>query len=107
FPRKNTPVFKEIVLKVEKFARKNEYQNITFDLHKGEILGLGGLIGAGRTELVSSIFGIIKPDEGKLLLKGKQIVISDTANAIRQGMALIPEDRKQMGLNLTGSILDN
>lgn len=107
FPRKNTPVFKEIVLKVEKFSRKNEYQNITFDLHKGEILGLGGLIGAGRTELVSSIFGIIKPDEGKLLLKGKQIVISDTANAIRQGMALIPEDRKQMGLNLTGSILDN
>lgn len=107
FPKRKGNASDEIVLKVEKLSRKNEYTEISFELHKGEILGFGGLIGAGRTEMVSSIFGLTKPERGDIFLNGKKVYVPNTASAINQGIALIPEDRKQMGLNLGGSILDN
>lgn len=107
FPTHSRSDSAAVVLKVSGLSRKNEYSDISFELHRGEILGFGGLIGAGRTELVSSLFGLTKPDSGEIYLHGKRINPANTASSIRQGIALIPEDRKHAGLNLRGTIQDN
>lgn len=107
FPDHFSDVSDEVILKVDRLSRKNEYRDISFELHKGEILGFGGLIGAGRTEMVSSLFGLTKPDSGDIYLKGQKVNIRNTASAIELGIALIPEDRKHAGLNLNGNIEDN
>ena len=81
--------------------------DINFVLKKGEILGFTGIVGAGRTELAETLFGIRQYTGGAILLDGTEIYIHEPADAIRAGIGLIPENRKQHGLNLIASIADN
>lgn len=97
----------DCVLSVKNLSRKHEFEDISFDLHKGERLGIGGLMGSGRTELVMTIFGERKPSSGQIFINGKQVKISSPKDAIKNGMALISEDRKRFGLNLMSSVRDN
>ena len=89
----------EEVLRVENFTG-NGVNNINFTLHKGEILGFGGLVGAGRTELMNVIYGANKLESGQLYLDGKPVHIKDTADALSRGIGMIPEDRKRTGVFL-------
>jgi len=85
----------------------NRVRDVSFSLHAGEILGIAGLMGSGRTELARCLFGIDKPDGGELLLRGDALDVSDTRRAIKAGVALIPEDRRAQGLVLDHSVRDN
>ena len=85
----------------------NGDQNISFKLHKGEVLGLGGLVGAGRTELAQMIFGAVEKTSGKIIFKGKEIHPRSPRQAIDAGIALVPEDRKRHGALLGVSVKNN
>jgi ribose transport system ATP-binding protein len=90
--------------------RKNDLllKNISFNLNKGEILGIFGLMGAGRTELLESIFGLHpRRTTGNILVEGKQITIKSPTDAIQSGVALVPEDRKKDGLVLDLNVRTN
>jgi ribose transport system ATP-binding protein len=87
------------VLKVEGLCNK-KIKNISFELKKGEMLGIAGLVGSGRSEIVRAIFGADKVEKGAIYLNGKKTVIKNPWNAIKNGIALIPEDRKREGLML-------
>ena len=78
----------------------NGFRNVSFSVRAGEILGVGGLVGAGRTELVSTIFGAQKLESGEIFVKGKKAEINSPAQAIKYGIGLVPEDRKLHGLML-------
>ncbi|SMB90893.1 ribose transport system ATP-binding protein [Thermanaeromonas toyohensis ToBE] len=97
----------EIVLEVKDLTRKNYFENISFKLKKGEILGIAGMLGSGRTELLKSIFGADPIDNGEIILNGKHISKPDPIKMKKEGLVLSPEDRKNEGLNLMGSIRDN
>ena len=86
------------VLKVDGISRGNVLKNISFCLHKGEILGISGLIGSGRTELARAIFGIDKIDSGKVYLDGKPTVINSPNEAVKHELAFVPESRKEQGI---------
>jgi len=97
----------EPVLEVQHLSLKHQFHDINFCLRKGEILGIAGLVGAGRSELVECIFGITKPDEGRVLVHGQAVQINHPKTAIRQRVALITEDRGHTGLNLKASVEHN
>ena len=82
-------------------------RGMSLEIRKGEILGLAGLVGAGRTELVRALFGADPFDGGKIYFEGKEVTVRSPHEAIGLGMALVPEDRKQQGLFLTHSIRQN
>ena len=81
--------------------------NISFKLCRGEVLGLAGLVGAGRTEVVRAIFGADQRDAGEIYVEGKQVDIRSPLDAIRFGIGFVPEDRKEQGLILTMAVRDN
>jgi inositol transport system ATP-binding protein len=81
--------------------------DVSFDLRRGEILGLAGLMGAGRTELIEGIFGIAKIDAGEIFVKGQKVRINNPADAIRHGLALLTEDRKLTGIMGVLPVRDN
>lgn len=92
------PVEKETILEVKDLTGSNDrFNNISFSLKRGEILGLAGLVGAGRTELVRAIFGADPVKNGEVFLKGKKVDIKCPKDAINNGIMLIPEDRKLQG----------
>jgi inositol transport system ATP-binding protein len=97
----------ETVLEVRNLTRKGEFENVSFTLHAGEKLGIAGLMGAGRTELVSTIFGARRADSGEIFVKGKSVTHKKPSDAIRHRIALVPEDRKLMGLNLIMTVNEN
>ena len=82
-------------------------QNVSFTLHKGEVLGLAGLVGAGRTEVARAIFGVDHITSGEIIFDGKPVVFREPRDAIRAGIALCPEDRKEQGLVLFRTICEN
>lgn len=96
-----------VVLSVHNYELENKFKDISFELHKGEILGFFGLVGAGRTELMRSIFGLEPPDLGDLQLFGKKVKIRRPTDAIAKGIGLVPEDRKRQGLITVLSLKDN
>ena len=98
---------KDIVLEVKGLTRKNEFRNISLEVREGEILGLAGLMGAGRTEVIETIMGIRKADSGEILLRGKRIRNRLAADAIKNGILMAPEDRKKNGLILKLTVKDN
>lgn len=107
FPeRKNCVDQNQVVLEVKNLTGNGD-RNISFQLHKGEILGLGGLVGAGRTELAEMIFGAVKKESGQIFLNGKEIHPKNPREAINEGIALLPEDRKRHGAMLGISIKKN
>lgn len=85
----------------------NGVEDITFEAHRGEILGFAGLIGAGRTELMELLFGSVRPRTGSVRLHGNSVLAANPIQAIRSGIALVPEDRKRHGLVLDFSITQN
>lgn len=95
------------VLSVENLTLKHKFQNVNFELRKGEILGITGLLGSGRTELALSLFGLEHPSEGKINLNGKDVKISSPIEAQKLKIGYVPEDRLTEGLCLQQSIADN
>ena len=95
---------KKEVLRVENLCRGDHVKNVSFFIRTGEILGIAGLVGAGRTEVARLIFGADKPSSGNIYLKGKKVVLKNPKDAIAQGVALLPEDRKYQGLVLKHSV---
>lgn len=92
------------ILEVRNLSREGEYENVTFDLRKGEILGITGLLGSGRTELALSLFGLNKPTSGQILMNGKEIRLDSVQDAMRNKIGYVPEDRLTEGLFLDQSI---
>jgi len=105
FPRKMYPVCEEVLEVSGLTSRK--VSNISFNLCKGEILGIAGLVGAGRTELARLLFGADPHESGIIMVEGKEISINTPMDGIRNGIALIPEDRKNQGLLLELMIRHN
>jgi ribose transport system ATP-binding protein len=95
-----------VILSVDKLCRNNVFEDISFDLHQGEILGIGGLVGSGRTEILQNIFGIDKYDSGEILFEGKKIPNSINY-MIDSGFGLVPENRRDEGLFPLLSITEN
>ncbi len=94
-------------LRVENLTRRGVFENVSFTLHAGEIVGLTGLVGSGRTEVARAIFGADPIDSGRLYLDGAEIAPKSPRDAIAAGIGLLPEDRKQQGLVLGMSVREN
>ncbi|MEG2295503.1 MAG: sugar ABC transporter ATP-binding protein, partial [Oscillospiraceae bacterium] len=106
-PRSNVPA--EVVLEISNFTSivSSSFEDINFTLRKGEILGIGGLVGAGRTELVEAIFGIRYTKSGEIKYLNKPLKIKRPQDAIKKGIALLTEDRRKTGIFGVLSIADN
>ena len=97
----------DVVLKVEHLGLEGQFADINFEVRAGEIVGLAGLVGAGRSEVVRAIFGIDKYDTGSVTLNGNKLKPGNPAAHMEAGMALVPEDRRQQGLFMSTSIDKN
>lgn len=95
------------LLEVRGLTRKGQFQDVSFSLWPGEILGLTGLIGSGRTELALALFGLNPPDAGQVFLNGRVVRVRSPEEALRRGIAYLPEDRLTQGLFIGQSIGDN
>jgi inositol transport system ATP-binding protein len=111
FPKDETVPIGDVVLEVEDLTQGPEcggrFSGISFDLRQGEILGFAGLVGAGRSEVMRAIFGLDSFSRGKIIIDGKPVKIKNTADAIKNGIAMISEDRKMYGLALGRNIHEN
>lgn len=94
-------------LKVKDLSLAGQFQNISFEIKAGEIVGMAGLVGAGRTEVATAVFGITKPDSGTIEVEGKPVRITSPQVALKHGLAYVPEDRQKQGLLLPTSIAQN
>jgi rhamnose transport system ATP-binding protein len=97
----------EKILSVEGFSRAGFYKDVSFDLRRGEILGMFGLVGSGRTDVILSLLGLEPKDSGRVVLRGKEVRISGPRDALELGFAHVPEDRQSQGIILEMSIGDN
>ncbi|MDZ7374845.1 MAG: sugar ABC transporter ATP-binding protein [candidate division KSB1 bacterium] len=97
----------EEVLRVERLTRKGKFTDVSFSVRAGEILGIAGLVGAGRTEVARAIFGADPLDHGKIFLGGQELHLRGPRDAIDAGIGLVAEDRKAQGLILGMSVLEN
>ncbi len=97
----------EEALRVEHLTKAGICDDVSFSVRRGEIVGFSGLVGAGRTEIAQLIFGYLKKDSGSIFLDGVEVSINHTWDAVNQGIALIPEERKEQGLVLGQSVFDN
>ncbi|WP_336763964.1 sugar ABC transporter ATP-binding protein [Asaia sp. VD9] len=95
------------LLETRQLTRKGEYENVSITLHEGEVLGLTGLLGAGRTEFALSLFGMTRPDSGKMLVHGQECRFRTNQDALAAGLAYVSEDRLNLGINAEQSIVDN
>ena len=107
FFQKENAQFGKPVLEVEGLTRHGYFQDISFSVREGEILGVAGLIGAGRTEVMEALFGITPKQAGVVRIHGKPVKIGTASDAIRHGIAFLTEDRKRSGLYLNLSVRDN
>ena len=97
----------EVVLKCENIADGKMARGASFEVHKGEIIGFAGLVGAGRSEVMKCIFGLTKNSTGDIYMEGKKIEIHSPIDAVKYGIALVPENRKQEGLYKVQSVKFN
>jgi rhamnose transport system ATP-binding protein len=97
FPKTETAPGEEI-LRVEHLSREGVFHDVTFSVHQGEIVALAGLVGAGRSEVARAVFGIDRRSSGSVRLKGRELPAGSPRAAMRAGIALVPEDRRQQGL---------
>ena len=98
---------KEEVLRVENLSARGYFKEVSFCVHAGEVLGFYGLVGAGRTEIMESIFGVRKLESGKIYLNGKEIKIRSSKDAIKNKIGFLTENRKEQGLVLKQSCREN
>jgi ribose transport system ATP-binding protein/inositol transport system ATP-binding protein len=94
----------DVVLQVDRLGKEGVFSDISFELRKGEILGFAGLVGAGRTELMTAIFGVDPYDSGTIRMNGREVPIRSPGDAMRAGIALVPENRKEQGLVLKNTV---
>jgi rhamnose transport system ATP-binding protein len=106
FPKTDAKIGEE-VLRVENLGRTGFFAGVSFSLRKGEILGLTGLVGAGRSEVCQALFGIDVADKGRVFIKGKETKITNPLQAMKKGIGYLPEDRQQQGLILSWGIDKN
>ena len=97
----------EVVLSVRNLTVRGQFFGIDLDLHRGEILGLAGLLGAGRSEFLECLFGLTAPDEGEVVLNGQVVRLTSPRAAIRAGFGLVPEERRESGLVLGRTVAEN
>jgi inositol transport system ATP-binding protein len=106
FPKEIVPIG-EVVLSVKNLGVKGIFSDVTFDLRAGEILGLAGLVGSGRSNVAEALFGVVPATSGQISIDGKDVVIHSPANALTHGMAFLTEDRKDTGCFLILDVLAN
>ncbi|WP_449044322.1 sugar ABC transporter ATP-binding protein [Paracoccus versutus] len=106
FPKEEAEIG-EVILSVENLSLPGTFHGITFDLRRGEILGLAGLVGSGRSNVAEALFGVTPAVEGRIRIAGRDVPIASPADAMREGMALLTEDRKATGCFLPLTILEN
>jgi len=106
YPKVNVPIA-EPALRVENLSSEGAFRNISFDVRKGEIFGIGGLVGAKRTELLEALFGLRPITSGRILVNGKQFTPKSPRQAIRKRIAFVTEDRKKSGLVLCLPVYEN
>lgn len=97
----------QVLLEVRKLSKAENFKEISFTVSRGEILGITGLLGSGRTELALALFGMNRPDSGEILLEGKPLRLSSNRDAIAAGIAYVPEDRISQGLVMPQSVENN
>jgi rhamnose transport system ATP-binding protein len=97
----------DVVLRVDGLGRQETFSGVSFELRRGEILGLAGLVGAGRTDVALALFGIAPVDEGRIELDGRDVSIRSPREAMRLGIAYLSEDRLRLGLSLPQSVTSN
>jgi simple sugar transport system ATP-binding protein len=96
-----------VLLEVKNLSRRGNYKNISFTLFRGEILGITGLLGSGRTELAQSLFGMNPAEEGQIFMDGAKVAIGSTSDAIGHGIGLVPENRLVQGPVMPQSVANN
>jgi len=106
FPKGEADIGEE-VLSVRDLALEGVFKDVTFSLRRGEILGLAGLVGAGRTNVAETIFGVTPATGGEIRIDGKPVVVDSPKTAMEHGLALLTEDRKLSGCFLMHSVLEN
>ena len=106
YPKRDVKPGKEI-LRVENLSSGKLFHNVSFSVKAGQVIGVSGLMGAGRTEIMQAVFGNIPVDSGKIFVEGKEVSIKNPAQAIKAGIGFITEDRKTEGLLLDKSIAEN
>jgi ribose transport system ATP-binding protein len=97
----------EVMLRIEGLTRGRDFSGVSLEVRRGEIVGLAGLVGAGRTEVIESVFGVSPADSGQIYVNGREVSIRNPSDAIRSGIALVPDDRKAKGLILGASVRMN
>jgi len=106
YPDKRAKIGEEM-LKIENLSKDNVFTDISFSVNKGEILGVAGMMGSGRTEVMNCIFGLDKYDSGQIYIRGENVSISNPNKAIQKGIGMVHEDRKETGLILGLSVKEN
>ncbi len=106
FPKRSVKIGEEI-LRVEGLSRTGYFKDVSFSVHKGEILAITGLIGAGRTEVCEAIYGVTRADSGRVFLDGEEMQIANPNQAIQKGIGYLPEDRLRQGLVLQWELSKN
>ena len=106
FPKEEVPIG-EVVLSVDSLCLDGVFQDVSFEVRAGEILGLAGLVGSGRTNIAETLFGVTPPTSGSIYIDGKEEIISSPHQAMLRGLALLTEDRKETGLFLGLSVEEN
>ena len=106
YPKRKVEIGEEI-LRAEGLCRQGVFQDVSFTLHKGEILGFAGLVGAGRTEVFEALCGVTRLEKGKVFLEGKEVHFKHPKESIAAGVGLLPEDRHRQGLVLSWEIYKN
>ncbi|QDW72988.1 sugar ABC transporter ATP-binding protein [Lachnospiraceae bacterium KGMB03038] len=106
YPKEEVPLG-DVALEVEHFSMKNIFDDISFQVRKGEIVGFAGLVGAGRTETMRAMYGLDPHDSGTIKLNGKEVTIKNPMDSIKQGMIMLSEDRREYGLIPVRSVREN
>ena len=107
FPRRRSETDGEVLLEVSELSSAGSFEQVSFDVHAGEVLGIAGLVGAGRTEVLRAVFGADPYDSGSVTLRGRPLRAHDVGRSISRGLGLVPEDRKSQGLVLDASVDEN
>jgi ribose transport system ATP-binding protein len=106
FPPRDSKIGAEL-MRIDSLHTANKVKGVSFTVHKGEVLGIAGLVGSGRTETLRAIFGADKKSSGKMYLSGQEVFINSPGAAVKYGLGMVPEDRKQHGVLLSLSVNDN
>ncbi|WP_408832791.1 ATP-binding cassette domain-containing protein [Acidisoma sp. S159] len=104
---KRTSYTPDVALSVKGISRTNEYRNLSFDLHKGEILGICGVIGSGREEVMRSLAGLGRPHFGEVTVSGERLTLNSPVTAVARGIGYVPQERRVEGLVMPLPVMDN